>query len=59
LRRRVHGGYISGSQQLLQQFFIPGEEVNFGDPVNDVTELERVRFVMKGGMVVKNERNER
>ena len=30
-----------------------------GDPVNDVTELERVRFVMKGGMVVKNERSER
>jgi imidazolonepropionase-like amidohydrolase len=30
-----------------------------GDPVNDVTELERVRFVMKGGMVVKNERIER
>jgi imidazolonepropionase-like amidohydrolase len=26
-----------------------------GDPVGDVTELERVRFVMKGGMVVKNE----
>jgi imidazolonepropionase-like amidohydrolase len=26
-----------------------------GDPTKDVTELERVRFVMKGGMVVKNE----
>jgi imidazolonepropionase-like amidohydrolase len=26
-----------------------------GDPTNDVTQLERVRFVMKGGMVVKNE----
>ncbi|HEY0377325.1 MAG TPA: amidohydrolase family protein [Pyrinomonadaceae bacterium] len=26
-----------------------------GDPLSDVTELERVRFVMKGGMVVKNE----
>lgn len=25
-----------------------------GDPLNDVTELERVRFVMKGGTVVKN-----
>ena len=25
-----------------------------GNPVNDVTELERVRFVMKGGIVVKN-----
>jgi hypothetical protein len=24
-----------------------------------VTELERVRFVMKGGIVVKNERTER
>lgn len=30
-----------------------------GDPLNDVTELERVRFVMKGGIVVKNERSER
>lgn len=27
------------------------------DPLNDVTELERVRFVMKGGMVIKNERS--
>jgi imidazolonepropionase-like amidohydrolase len=26
-----------------------------GDPVADVTELERVRFVMKGGVVVKND----
>ncbi len=25
-----------------------------GNPLNDVTEMERVRFVMKGGMVVKN-----
>jgi imidazolonepropionase-like amidohydrolase len=27
-----------------------------GDPLSDVTELERVRFVMKGGVVVKGER---
>jgi imidazolonepropionase-like amidohydrolase len=27
-----------------------------GDPLADVTELERVRFVMKGGVVVKDER---
>jgi len=26
-----------------------------GDPMADVTELERVRFVMKGGQVVRNE----
>ena len=26
-----------------------------GDPVQDVTTLERVKFVMKGGEVVKNE----
>ena len=26
-----------------------------GDPIKDVTEVERVRFVMKGGVVVKNE----
>jgi imidazolonepropionase-like amidohydrolase len=27
-----------------------------GDPIEDITELERVTFVMKGGKVVKNER---
>jgi len=26
-----------------------------GDPLQDITELERVKFVMKGGVVVKNE----
>jgi imidazolonepropionase-like amidohydrolase len=26
-----------------------------GDPLKDVTTLERVKFVMKGGEVVKNE----
>jgi imidazolonepropionase-like amidohydrolase len=26
-----------------------------GDPLRDVTELERIRFVMKGGEVVRNE----
>jgi imidazolonepropionase-like amidohydrolase len=26
-----------------------------GDPLKDVTELERVKFVMKGGKVFKNE----
>jgi len=26
-----------------------------GDPLSDVTEMERVRFVMKGGQVVRNE----
>ena len=26
-----------------------------GDPLSDITELQRVKFVMKGGAVVKNE----
>jgi imidazolonepropionase-like amidohydrolase len=26
-----------------------------GNPANDVTELERVKFVMKGGQVVRND----
>lgn len=26
-----------------------------GDPLKDITEMDRVRFVMKGGMVVKND----
>ena len=29
-----------------------------GDPLADVTELERVRFVMKGGQVVRNDLSE-
>jgi imidazolonepropionase-like amidohydrolase len=26
-----------------------------GDPIADITELERVRFVMKNGQVIKND----
>ena len=26
-----------------------------GDPIADLTELERIRFVMKGGQVVRND----
>ena len=26
-----------------------------GNPLTDVTEMERVKFVMKGGMVVRND----
>ncbi len=28
-----------------------------GDPLADITELERVKFVMKGGQVVRNDLN--
>jgi imidazolonepropionase-like amidohydrolase len=27
----------------------------FGDPLSDITELQRVKFVMKGGAVYKND----
>jgi imidazolonepropionase-like amidohydrolase len=30
-----------------------------GDPVADIGELERVRFVMKGGRVIRDELSER
>jgi imidazolonepropionase-like amidohydrolase len=30
-----------------------------GDPVADIRELERVRFVMKGGQVIRNELSSR
>ena len=30
-----------------------------GDPLKDVKELNNVRFVMKGGSVVKNELNDK
>ena len=37
----------------------PGHFADFvavaGDPLADITELERVRFVMKGGRVVRDE----
>jgi imidazolonepropionase-like amidohydrolase len=26
-----------------------------GDPLRDITELERVKFVMKGGQVIRND----
>ena len=26
-----------------------------GNPLSDVTEMERVKFVMKGGMIVRND----
>ena len=26
-----------------------------GDPIADITELERVKFVMKGGQIVRND----
>jgi imidazolonepropionase-like amidohydrolase len=26
-----------------------------GDPLQDITEMQRVKFVMKGGKIIKNE----
>jgi len=28
-----------------------------GDPLKDITELERIKFVMKGGQIFRNEVN--
>jgi len=28
-----------------------------GNPLTDITEMERVKFVMKGGLVVRNDLN--
>jgi imidazolonepropionase-like amidohydrolase len=28
-----------------------------GDPLKDISEMERVKFVMKGGVVYKSQRN--
>jgi imidazolonepropionase-like amidohydrolase len=27
----------------------------FGDPLKDISELQRIKFVMKGGKVVRND----
>jgi imidazolonepropionase-like amidohydrolase len=41
----------------------PGKLADFvavcGDPLTDITELERVKFVMKGGQVVRNDLDSR
>lgn len=51
LRDAIDAGRIPGVE--------PGKFADLiavrGDPIADITELERVRFVMKGGQVIKNE----
>lgn len=53
------GAELMAGDRALFGIIEPGKFADLiavaGDPLKDITELERVRFVMKGGAVIKNE----
>ena len=46
---------LAGSRGAIERGKFADIVAVSGDPVTDITELERVRFVMKNGAVVKND----
>lgn len=53
-KRRSAAGFFALLPACLSLLFAVA-----GDPLKDIAELENVRFVMKGGAVVKNELTQR
>ena len=59
----IQAGIINGAKVLGWQGQIGALKAGYfadliavsGDPFADITELQRVKFVMKGGKVIKNE----
>ncbi len=57
----LQADYLNGSKILMMQDRVGQLKTGFyadviavpGDPVKDITAVERVAFVMKGGVVVK------
>jgi hypothetical protein len=60
LRDAINAGRVPGPRLLAsgRKITAPGEYFRAsigGDPLTDIGELERVRFVMKGGQIIRND----